>query len=754
MALPHTFMNALHISRNALPNGRASLAAATISLVVFAMGCAAADDLLPIPPTPKKPVIDDYHGVKVTDDYRWLEAGATPEVREWSKQQNARTRAYLDGLPARAAIVERLKQLYATSNTTRSVRFDDLRFSGGVLFAIETQPPKLQSFLVTLTSPDDPASARAIVDPNTLDPSGATTIDFYVPSHDGKLVAVSLSKNGSEDGSISVFDAVTGKRLADQIPRVNGATAGGSVAWNGDSTGFWYTRYPRLGVNGGPGERPPADMNFYQQVYFHKLSGPSGSVASQRDEYALGRELPRIAEITLTSSDDGKFVVALVANGDGGDFLAYARNTDGRWHQIARLSDQISFTAFGADDSLYVSSHDGAPMGKILQLSAPGFLLSAAKTVVTPGRSAIDNFLPVGQHLIIGYMAGGPSKLVDKEPGKPERTIDILPVSSVGQIVRVAGDQILFENESFVEAPAWYRYDPGIVQGGGQVRKTGLAEASPADFSDIEVTRVTATSKDGTHVPLTILRRKASRDKIRLDESNPTLLTGYGGFSISITPEFSARNRIWFDHGGVVAIANVRGGGEFGAAWHDQGQLLKKQNVFDDFIACAEYLIKAKYTSASKLAIEGASNGGLLMGAALTQRPDLFRAVASHVGIYDMLRFETFPNGVFNVTEYGTVKERDQFQALYAYSPYHHVKDGTDYPAVLLLTGENDGRVDPMNSRKMTARLQAATLNSHSSYPIFLRTGSGGHGIGAALDERIEQEADVYAFLFDQLGMK
>jgi prolyl oligopeptidase len=723
-------MNALRVSRALLP--------------IFAVGCFAADDLLPIPATPKKPVVDDYHGVKVTDDYRWLEAGAAPEVKEWSKQQNARTRAYLDHLPARGAIVERLKQL----NSTRSPRFDDLRFRGGVLFAIETQPPKPQSFLVALTSPDEAASARVIVDPNAMDASGATTIDFYVPSHDGKLVAVSLSKNGSEDGSLSVFDAATGKQMGDPIPRVSEATAGGSVAWNGDSTGFWYTRYPRLGVKGAAGERAPADVNFYQQVYFHKLSGSpgsaAGSVASQHDEYALGRELPRIAEITLASSDEGKFVVAMVANGDGGDTLTYLRNPDGRWHQIARIADQVSFAAFGADDSLYVSSHLDAPMGKILQLTAPGFLLSGAKTVVTPGRSAIENFLPVGQHLMIDYMAGGPSKLVDKEQGKPERAIDILPVSSVGQIARVAEDQVLFENESFVDAPAWYRYDPT----NGVVKKTGLVEVSPADFSDIEVTRVTATSKDGAHVPLNILRRKGTK----LDESNPTLLTGYGGFSISTTPEFSAGNRIWFDHGGVIAIANVRGGAEFGTAWHEQGSLLKKQNVFDDFIACAEYLIKAKYTSPSKLAIEGASNGGLLMGAALTQRPDLFRAVASYVGIYDMLRMETFPNGVFNVTEYGTVKERDQFQALFGYSPYHHVKDGTDYPAVLFLTGENDGRVDPMNSRKMTARLQAATSNT--THPIFLRTGSGGHGIGAALGDRIEQEADVYAFLFDQLGMK
>ena len=252
-------MNALHVSRDALPYGRASSAGmraltgapqvrAMISLFVFAMGCFAADDLPPIPATPKKPVVDDYHGVKVTDDYRWLEAGAASEVQEWSKQQNARTRAYLDHLPARAAIVERLKQLYGTlntTNTTRFPRFDDLRFRGGVLFAIETQPPKPQSFLVALASPDDPASARTIVDPNAMDPSGATTIDFYAPSHDGKLVAVSLSKNGSESGSLSVFDVATGKQLPDPIPRVHGATAGGSVAWNGDSTGFWYTRYPR-----------------------------------------------------------------------------------------------------------------------------------------------------------------------------------------------------------------------------------------------------------------------------------------------------------------------------------------------------------------------------------------------------------------------------------------------------------------------------------------------------------------------------
>jgi len=688
-----------------------------------------AADLPPIPATPKTPVTDEYHGMKVVDDYRWLEAGASPAVREWSAQQNARTRAYLDPLPMRASIVESLNHLYKSE----AVRFESLTFRGGVLFAMETQPPKLQPLLVTLASPDDPASARAIADPNAIDPTGGTSIDFYVPSLDGKLVAVSLSKGGSEDGSVSVFEVATGKQLPDTIPRVNGATAGGSVAWNSDATGFWYTRYPH------PGERAEADLDFYQQIYFHRLGTPASD-----DQYAFGKEFPRIAEVALQTSDDGKFVLARVANGDGGDFLHYMMNPDGRWHQITRLSDQVSKAAFAPDGSLYVLSHKDAPMGKILQLPGPNHSLGNAKTVVTPGRSSIDGFLPVGTHLYVRYMAGGPSKLVDKESAKPERTVEIPPVSSVGELVGVTAGQVLFENESYVDPPAWYRYDPAS----GQVKRTALAETSPANFADVEVLRQMAISKDGTHVPMNIIRRKGTK----LDGSNPTLLTGYGGYAISMSPDFSPRVRLWLDHGGVWVVANLRGGAEFGEAWHEQGRLTKKQNVFDDFIACAETLIKMKYTTAEKLAIEGGSNGGLLMGAALVERPDLFHAVVSHVGIYDMLRVETFPNGTFNVTEFGTVKEAEQFQALYAYSPYHHVKDGVDYPAVLFLTGDNDGRVDPMNSRKMTARLQAAT---HSNRPIFLRTSSSsGHGFGTALNERIEQDADVFSFLFDQLGMK
>jgi prolyl oligopeptidase len=688
----------------------------------------AADNLPPVPATPKRPVTDEYNGAKVVDDYRWLETASDPEVRQWSDAQNTRTRSYLDRLPMRAEIAAQLKRLY----TDQAPSFSGLWERSGTLFALETKPPQAQPMLVTLETLDDPKSAKVIVDPNALDASGSTSMDWYVPSLDGKLVAVSLSKGGSEEGTLAVFETATGKRLPDSIARVNNATAGGSLAWNPDATGFWYTRYPR------PGERADADLNFYQQVWFHRLGTPDA-----RDEYSLGKELPRIAEILLSSTDDGKFILARVADGDGGDFLHYLLPAGGRWRQITRISDQASQADFDSSNNLYLMSNKDVPLAKLLQLSPPAYSLAAAKTVVTPGRSSIDGFLAMGSHLYVRYMAGGPSKLLDKFGTGAERAVSLLPISSVDEMAKVRG-QFLFENETYIDPPAWYRYDPSTAQ----VTKTALAMMSSADFSDVEVIRVSAISKDGTHVPMNIIRKKGTR----LDGSNPVLLYGYGGYGIAEAPNFSERRRIWLDHGGVWVVANLRGGSEFGESWHEQGQFTKKQNVFDDFIACAEYLIKSKYTNPEKLAIEGGSNGGLLMGAALTQRPDLFRAVVSHVGIYDMLRVETFPNGAFNVTEFGSVKEKNQFDALYAYSPYHRVKDGADYPAVLFLTGANDGRVDPMNSRKMTARLQAA---QHADRPILLRTSSSsGHGFGTALGEKIDQDADVFAFLFDQLGIK
>jgi prolyl oligopeptidase len=547
-------------------------------------------------------------------------------------------------------------------------------------------------------------------------------------------VAVSLSENGSEDGSVHVFDVSTGKELPDVVPRVQYPTGGGGLEWNADDTGFYYTRYPQ------GNERPKEDANFYQQVYFHKLGSPA-----TEDTYVIGREFPRIAENRIATTEDGQYVLVSVANGDGGEFAHYLRSPSGKWVQITQFSDGVVSAQFGLNGMLYLLSVKDAPNRKILALPLSRPMLANAKVIVPDSDLAISQFLATAGRLYVVDVVGGPSqvRVFDLE-GKQLGSVMLNPISSVGGLVRLKGDEILFSSQTYLEPEAWYHYDPAS----GGVRKTALAVTSKVDFNDCEVVREFAKSKDGTEIPINIIRCKGTE----LNGQNPTLLYGYGGFGISEAPNFDASRRVWLEQRGVYVIANLRGGGEFGEAWHSAGKLTKKQNVFDDFAACAQHLIEKKYTNPSMLAIEGGSNGGLLMGAALTQHPELFRTVVSYVGIYDMLRVELFPNGAFNTTEYGTVKDAEQFKALYAYSPYHHVRDETAYPAVLFLTGDNDGRVDPANSRKMIARLQAAT---NSGLPILLRTDSNaGHGIGTGLSTRVAQQVDVYAFLFDQLGVK
>jgi prolyl oligopeptidase len=445
----------------------------------------------------------------------------------------------------------------------------------------------------------------------------------------------------------------------------------------------------------------------------------------------------------LQASDDGRYILASMANGDGGEIAHYLLGPSGQWHQIARLSDEISTARFGPDGNLYLLSHLKTPKGKILRMPLANPQIAGAQTVVAEGKPTIVNILPASNALYVEDQMGGPSQIrVFDTAGKLQGLVPILPVSGIYQMIRSNGAELLFQNASFLEPPAWFRYDPSTKE----VTRTALFETSAADFSDAEVVREFATSKDGARVPINIIRRKGTK----LDRTNPVLLTGYGGYSVSLSPAFSAGNKLLLDRHVVIAVANLRGGGEYGEAWHKAGMLTKKQNVFDDFAACAQFLIDRKYTTPAKLAIEGGSNGGLLMGAALTQHPDRFAAVVSHVGIYDMLRVELQPNGAFNVTEFGTVKEDDQFRALYAYSPYHHVVDGTNYPPVLFLTGDNDPRVDPLNSRKMVARLQA----SGAKNLVLLRTSSNsGHGIGTALSESIAQQADVLAFLFACWGI-
>jgi prolyl oligopeptidase len=719
-----------------ISSSRLVIAFILISLVARAQG----PSIPPPPATAKRPVTDEVQGIKITDDYRWLENWDDPEVKQWNAAQNSRSREYLDHLPSRPALVQMLKQALGAS----SAAYYYLQFRGGTLFAMKYQPPQQQPMLVALASADDPASAKVIFDPNGSSAKGSTAVDFYVPSLDGKYVAAALSENGSEDSAAHVFEVATAKELADVVPRVNFATAGGSLEWKGDSSGFYYTRYPQ------GNERPPEDANFYQQIYFHRLG-----TDPKQDTYVIGKDFPRIAEIQLRASDDGQWLIAAVANGDGGEFAHYVMDLSGRWTQVTHFADGIVSVKPGPDAALYLLSRKDAPRGQILRLALAKLDLANAKVIVpqTSGspsdesaRASIEDFVVAPGHLYVSDVIGGPSRIRAFDlQGHPLPGPPLPPVSAVYQMVPTSAGDIIFSISTYLEPSGWYRFDAAT----GKTLRTALFRTSPIHFDDTEVVREFATSKDGTRVPMNIIRRRGTR----LDGSNPTVLEGYGGYGVNMEPYFLGPfTRAWLDRGGVYVIANLRGGGEYGEEWHQQGRLTKKQNVFDDFIACAEHLIERKYTSPAHLAILGGSNGGLLMGAAFVQRPDLFRAVVSYVGIYDMLRVELDPNGAFNVTEFGTVKDPDQFKALYAYSPYHHVKDGTAYPAILFPTGENDHRVNPMESRKMTARLQAATSSGH---PILLRTSSNaGHGIGTAADERIEEDADVLSFLFDQLGIK
>ncbi len=709
-----------------------------ISVVLLATGIAAAGtaaaDPLPYPVAPKRPVTTVYHAVSVTDDYRWLEDTGSAEVRDWIAKENALTRSVLDGSPKRAAIFAELSTLLGQAPTTRY----DFRYAGGRLFGLKRQPPANQPRLVVLRDPRDLGSESVVLDPNLLNPKGTTAIDWYVPSHDGKTVAVSLSENGSELGALHFFDAGTGRALPDVVARVQAPTGGGSVAWAAGNRGVYYTRYPQ------GRERPAADANFHQQVWFHKLGTPASS-----DRYVVGKDFPRIAEIALDATGDGRHLLAKVSNGDGGEEAFWLRSPAGRWDRIADFGDGVKSIHLGRDGRWYALVLKGSPRGRIVAapLSAPS--LARAAVVVPEGPDVIDAVTPTAHRLYVGFLVGGPEELrAFTLRGDPLGPIGHAPIAKTQVGVALDGDSILFGSQSFVSPFAWYRFEPSAAAPMPEPTKTMLSEAPKnLGMDDVEVRREFAVSKDGTRVPLNIVSRKG----LVLDGSHPTLLTAYGGYGVSMQPYFSLRNAFWLRHGGVFVLANVRGGGEYGEDWHTAGNLTKKQNVFDDFIAGAGYLIDKGYTSPTKLAIQGGSNGGLLMGAVLVQRPELFRAVVSHVGIYDMLRVELSPNGEFNVTEFGTVKDPAQFRALYAYSPIHHVVDGTAYPAVMLLTGLHDGRVEPHNSLKMAARLQAA---SSSGKPVLLRVaGDAGHGQGMALSSAIAQEADVETFLFDQLGM-
>lgn len=689
------------------------------------------------PESNKIKVVTEYHGIAVEENYRWLENWDNKAVKEWSKAQNITTRNYLDQLPYRQQLSARIEQIKAE----KIKNYFSATHAGERAYFFKNQPSKQQALLVEVSLTADQKTERIIFDPNEVDKSGATTIDWYRISPDGKLVALALSKNGSEVSNLHIVDIMSGKQVDHIIPRVNAPTAGGDIAWLSDSSGFYYTRYPRVG------ERGPEDMNFYQQLWFHKLG--SELIA---DRYEIGREFPRIAELGIRIDRNSGQLLVNMQYGDSGQFQLHLKDNDGKWRQISDYDNEVVQAEFVNKDTLLVLSRKNAPRGKFLlwDLSSKN---DVSETEIVPQSDVTlasdfwssPTFIVHHKHIYATVIDGGPSYVrVFNLQGERLATPPIPELSGIGQLAPWGANELMIRQYSNLTSNKWLRLNVEH----NEVLDTAFSSYSTVDFADATVVREFAVSKDGTKVPVTIIHPKG----IALNASHPVLLTGYGGYGISLKPHFLASRKVWLEQGGIIAIANLRGGGEYGEDWHRQGMLTKKQNVFDDFAGVMSHLIKRRYTKPTMLAIEGGSNGGLLMGAMITQHPGLFAVTISHVGIYDMLRSELEANGEFNIPEFGTVKDEAQFKALHAYSPYHHVETGTHYPAILFMTGENDGRVDPLHSRKMTAALQAANASKN---PILLRTSSStGHGSGTPLSEGIKQDVDRFSFLFATLGIK
>lgn len=688
--------------------------------------------VLPTIETPRESVTTTYHGEDVTEDYRWLEE-SSERTREWTAAQDARARGYLDSLPFHDAVRTRVEEVLKVESTTyaRPAR------GGSTYFALKSQPPLQQPLLVTLQALDDLAGERVVVDPNALDESGATTIDWYVPSPNGALVAVSLSSHGTEDGTLHLYDATTGKLADSEVPHVNSGTAGGSLAWRHDGQGFWYTRHP------APGTVPDDDLGFDQEVWFHRIGSSSGD---DRRELSGGVFADsRITENFLTASPDGRWVMDHAQKGDGGEWQLFVRGQGegSAWRLVADLADKCIRATFGGS-SLFLLSVLDAPHGQVLRLDlGENAGVADAHVAVPTGPVTIEEIAATGTRVWVVDIDGGPSAIrCFDHDGVAQPEVALPDICSVESLAGLGTDQIGWAVETFVSPRQWWVQSDDARQ----PRRTALDTVTPVEFTDIEVERVFARSKDGTLVPVNLLARKGTPK----DGTAPTVLHGYGGYAISLKPWFEPAWLPWLEQGCVLAVANIRGGGEYGQEWHHAGRLATKQNCFDDFIACADHLVETRVTSRERLGLMGGSNGGLLVGAALTQRPDLAAAVVCAVPVLDALRSELSPNGVFNVEEFGTVRDREMFKALRAYSPYHNVHDGSPYPAVLFTAGEFDPRVAAHDAKKMTARLQAATS---SDEPVLLRMEHGGHGIGQSLDQMVGEVTAYLSFLFDRLGV-
>lgn len=710
-----------------LPRRRAHWLPAALAVSWWAVASARQ----PPVPTPRQPLVERIHGVDVADPYRWLEDGDAPAVRAWTAQENALTRAALDAVPARAAIERRLWSLFEIGSlgtpvvrrrSTRARRYFYSRRDGK-----QNQP--------VLYVRDGVAGAdRVLFDVNALAADGTRALDWWFPSEDGALVAYGVSDNGSEESVLHVRDVGSGRDRPDQIARTRAC----SLAWLPDGSGFYYTRYP------APGAVPGGDEHYHRSVFFHRLgSDPAGDVKVFGD----GRDRTDWPGVDL--SPDGRWLLITVAEGwSRSEIFLFDRHAPDAPPQPVVTGVDALFTVVEAlNDRFYLQSNQDAPRGRIFRVDPRHPARDRWTLVVPEGADILQGAAYLRGRLAARYLVDAASRVrIFADDGKLERE---LPLPGLGQVTALSadrdGNELFYSFTSFLAPTTVFHHQAGGKRAGADAVWRSLPSlVDPAAYA---VEQVWFSSRDGTRCPMFLIRRK----DVALDGARPTVLYGYGGFNIEVLPAWSPSILPLLEAGGVYAVATLRGGGEYGETWHQAGMLGNKQNVFDDFIAAAAWLIDNKVTSAAHLAAMGRSNGGLLVGAAITQRPDLFRAAVAGVPLLDMIRYDKFRLAELWIPEYGSAADAQQFRWLFAYSPYHRVKDGVDYPAVLITTADTDTRVDPLHARKMVARLQAASAGPR---PIFLRQESkAGHGAGKPLAATIAQLADEWAFLFWQLGV-
>ena len=577
---------------------------------------------------------------------------------------------------------------------------------------------------------------RALVDVNLLSADGTVALDWWAPSDDGKYVAYGTSPGGSEESTLRVVETATGKVLPDSIDRTRHA----NLAWKKDNSGFYYGRTPKKG------DVPAGEEVYHVKIFYHALGSDP-----EKDSliFGAGRHAQDIPVAQLADDDDGWLLITV--------YEGYTK-TEMYLQDLKAGTPPVEITS-GKDftysgeilrGQLYIFTNEDAPRYRVMRVDARRPGREFWREIVPESDAVLKNVLIVHGNIFGLYEKNATSLL--KIFSSEGHFLSDVKLPELGSITAIGGkwdsEEAFFGFQSFTVPPSVYMID---FEAGNATELWARVDAPAIDPSAYEVKQVWFTSKDGTKVPMFVFHKKG----LALNGKNPTLLTGYGGFNISLTPSFAGDRYLWLEHGGVFAVANLRGGSELGEEWHRAGMLDKKQNVFDDFIAAAEYLIAQKYTDKDHLAIRGGSNGGLLMGAAFTQRPELFRAVVCAVPLLDMLRYQHFQIAKLWIPEYGSAEDAKQFDWLYAYSPYHHVKAGTEYPAILFMTAESDTRVDPMHAKKMAALMQAEAANGMSrERPILLRIEpKAGHGVGKPVTKQIEELTDVYSFLFWQLGV-